>query len=150
MNEERINRPYIPEFSQPGAHPDAPQRLAPDAKASRPDKFQQILQKLGRIAEAGDLGAWKKTMPEMEAAAKEANVDLARDLATRVTLKQCELTLFVQAGKLARSQARYAELKANDAQIGEQGDQARTLFQRAQKFNELANYLTQQLRSKTA
>ena len=150
MTEEKIHRPYIPEFIHPGAHPGKGPVQGTVGACGAESKLQQILQKLAKIAEAGDLVGWKRTLPEIDAAAAEERVDLSKDLGTRVILKQCELTLFIQASKVARNQARYAETRANDAQIEDRSDQARALFQHAQKFNELADYLTQQLKGKTS
>lgn len=102
--------------------------------------------KLERCAEAGDLVAWKKN----KEAAQEAGLDLAKDLETQVRVKQMELTLYMRATKFAHQNATNTEKRALEAQISNQGDQARQLFQRAQKFSDLASHLTQHLKAKTA
>ncbi len=142
MSLATAKKSYISEFTNPGSRPEKDFLVSQLKTEKAPQKLEVELRKLQKCSEGGDLAGWKTHLAPF--------LEIELDLETRVRLKQMELTLFVRASKVARQQAVYAEKKATDAQMADNVDQARQLFQRAQKFNELATYLTDQLKAKTA
>lgn len=113
-------------------------------------RFKSEIRLLEKVSERGDIRGWQEKLSNLNNLGKEAGIDPATDLETRVQLKKMELTLLLNAEKRARVEARQNEKKAAEAQMGNQPELARELLAKAQKLNRLVQQIEGQLLTKTA
>jgi len=104
------------------------------------------LRHMRKAAESGNIQGFQKQFQQFKTWASQQGFDFEADLETRVALTQMELKLKFTAAKRAISEARAVSQKGTEAQVTGDENLAQTCFQKATRWQSLADALLAELR----